>query len=162
MKTIIIIFSIFLAQNCNNKATQLQLQEKLPSAIESVYFQRWIGGRQETGSGINFHIQFKTALPNGVQLKKVYFQNNEADFEEKDPTTFVAYFKFKPKSEIILDSDPKKEYGNKTPETNKLNSDLQPNEAILEFVKNEKVIKVKIQNIKEKELIAYPSARPRN
>ena len=58
--------------------------------------------------------------------------------------------------------DPAKEYGNKAPEVKNKKTNIQPNEAILEFVKNEKVVKVKIQNIKEKELLAYPSARPRN
>lgn len=160
MKTIIQLLIIFLTQNCNPKATTIEPQEKLPAEIVEVYFQKWIGGQQQTGSGTDFHIQFQTTLPKDVELKKVYFQNNEANFEEQDTTTFVAHLIFKPKSDIILDADSKKEYGNKAPEIKNKNSDLQSDEAILEFVKNGKVIKVKIQNIKEKEIVAYPSGKP--
>ena len=162
MKTIIQFLLILLTQNCNPKATTIEPQEKLPAEILEVYFQKWVAGREQTGSGIDFHIQFKTTLPNDVALKKVYFQNNEANFEEQDRTTFVAHLTFKSKSDIILDADSKKEYGNKAPEIKKKKPDIQSNEAILEFVKNGKVIKVKIQNIKEKELLAYPAEKPGN
>ena len=160
MKTIIQFLVIFLTQNCNPKATTIESQEKIPAEILEVYFQKWIGGQEQTGSGTDFHIQFETTLPKDVELKKVYFQNNEANFEEQDKTTFVAHLKFKPKSDIVLDSDPKKEYGNKAPEVKNKNLNLQPDEAILEFVKNKKVVKIKIQKIKEKEIVAYPSNRP--
>ena len=162
MKTIILLFSIFLTQNCNQKAGTMELQEKLPSAIEEVYYQKWIGGQEQTGSGIDFHIQFKSALPLNITLKKVYFQNQEAVFQSEDTINFTARFHQKPNSDIILDSDPQKEYGNKPPEIKNKKTNIQPNEAILEFVKNDKSFKIKIQNIKEKELLAYPSAKPRN
>ena len=162
MKTIIQFLLIFLTQNCNPKATTIEPQEKIPAEIMEVYFQKWVGGQEQTGSGIDFHIQFKIALPKDVEFKKVFFQNNEANFEEQDKTTFVAHLIFKPKSDIILDADSKNEYGNKAPEIKNKKLDIQSNEAILEFVKNGKVIKVKIQNIKEKELLAYPAEKPRN
>ena len=162
MKTIILFLVIFLTQNCNPKATKIEPQEKIPAEIMEVYFQKWVGGQEQTGSGIDFNIQFQTTLPKDVELKKVFFQNNEANFEQQDKTTFVAHLIFKPKSDIILDADSKNEYGNKAPEINNKKPDIQLNEAILEFVKNGKVIKVKIQNIKEKELLAYPTEKPRN
>ena len=162
MKTIILLFSIFLTQNCNQKAGTMELQEKLPSAIEEVYYQKWIGGQEQTGSGIDFHIQFKSALPKNTELKKIYFQNQEAVFQSDDTINFTARFHQKPNSDIIMDSNPQKEYGNKAPEIRNKKTDIQANEAILEFIQNEKSFKVKIQNIKEKELLAYPSARPRN
>ena len=159
MKTIISILSIFLTQNCNPKAT-IDSQEKLPAEILEVYFQKWIGGQEQTGSGTDFHIEFQTALPKDVELKKVYFQNNEAVFEAENATTFTARLNQKSKPDIILDADSKKEYGNKAPEIKNKKGDLQPTEAILEFIKNGKAIRVKIQNIKEKEIIAYPSNKP--
>ena len=39
---------------------------------------------------------------------------------------------------------------------------LQKNEAILEFEINKKIYIYKLQNIKQKELLAYPSGKPRN
>ena len=162
MKTIILFLVIFLTQNCNPKTTTIEPQEKIPAEIMEVYFQKWVGGQEQTGSGIDFHIQFKIALPKDVELKKVFFQNNEAAFEAEDATTFTARLNQKPKSDIIMDADSKKEYGNKAPEIENKKPNIQSNEAILEFVKNGKVIKVKIQNIKEKELLAYPTEKPRN
>lgn len=162
MKTIIQFLVIFLTQNCNPKATTIEPQEKIPAEIMEVYFQKWVGGQEQTGSGIDFHIQFKIALPKDVELKKVYFQNNEANFEAENATTFIARLNKKPKSDIILDADSKNEYGNKAPEIKNKKLDIQSNEAILEFVKSGKIVKVKIQNIKEKELLAYPVEKPRN
>ena len=162
MKTIILFLVIFLTQNCNPKATTIEPQEKIPAEIMEVYFQKWVGGQEQTGSGIDFHIQFKIALPKDVELKKVFFQNNEANFEQQEKTTFVAHLKFNPKSDIILDADSKNEYGNKAPEIKNKKPDIQSNEAVLEFFKNGKVIKIKIKNIEEKKIILYPSSRPGN
>jgi hypothetical protein len=160
MKTIILFLAIFLAQNCNQKAKTMDLQEKLPTAIEYVYFQRWVGGQELSGSGTNFEIKFKDQLPQNYSLKKVYFQGSEATFESDKYNIFVAHFYQKPKSEILLDEDPKKEYGNKVPETTKAKFDLKPDEAILEFTNGSKTEQFKITKITERELIAYPSARP--
>ena len=162
MKTIILFLVIFLTQNCNPKAIAIEPQEKIPAEIMEVYFQKWVGGQEQTGSGINFYIQFQTTLPKDVELKKVYFQNNETNFEQQEKTTFVAHLILKPKSDITLDADSKNEYGNKAPEIKNNKLDIQSNEAVLEFVRNGKAIKIKIKNVKEKKIIAYPSNRPGN
>jgi hypothetical protein len=162
MKTIIIILSIFLTQNCNDGLSQINPQEKLPSVVEEVYFQRWTGGQEQTGSGVNFSIKFKTAFPKGYELKKVHFQKKTADFENRENMTFLAFFYQRPKTDLNLDGDSKKEYGNQAPEITQTKFKLQDNEAVLEFIKNKKSVYFTIKNIKEKELIAYPTARPQN
>ena len=128
----------------------------VPSVIENVYFQKWIGGQELSGSGIDFHLKFKNQLPPDTYLSKVYFQNQEAFFDRENETTFIAKFYSKSliKNDSIIDSNKR--------ETPDFPFDLKPTEAILEFHINNKATQIKIENIQEKELLAYPSSVPRN
>ena len=162
MKAILIFLTIFLTQTCNKKVSDFEMLEKLPSEIESVYYQNWVGGIESAGSGTIFYVQFKNKFPENIQLKKLYFQNQETNFQEEGENVFTANLTQKPKQDKILDSDSQKEFGNKPPEISKPKLDLKPNEAILEFQKDNKTLICKLQNIKQKELLAYPSAKPRN
>lgn len=131
-------------------ACKKEIITKSPSEILAVYFQKWVGGQELSGSGIDFHLKFKNQLPQDTYLTKVYFQNQEAFFDRENETTFMA--KFYSKSLIKIDStiDVNKR------ETPDFPFDLKPTEAILEFHINNKTAQVKIENIQEKELIAYP------
>jgi hypothetical protein len=158
MKVIALFLTIFLAQNCN----RISISENSPFAIESVATQKWIGGREYSRSETNFEIKLKDKLPEKCKLQKVYFQTQEANFEEQNPTTFVAHFYQKQKGDLVFDADPKKEYGNSAPEIRKSKFSLQANEAVLEYTKDSKTYFFKIKNILEKEAIAYPVQNPRN
>ncbi|MBP6182367.1 hypothetical protein [Flavobacterium sp.] len=141
-----------------------ELQTKFPQEIKSVYFQKWIGGQQETGSGIDFYIEFKKPLSKEIKLNKIYFRNSETNFEEVSKNTFVAHFYQKNiNQDLILDNDSLKEYGNKAPVIIKPKFDLNPNEALLEYTENHKTIFFKIMNPKENPTIADPSInKPKN
>jgi hypothetical protein len=152
MKTTFLILTVFLTQNCN----RISISENSPFAIESVTFQKWMGGQPHIGSGTNFEIKLKDKLPENCKFQKVYFQNQEANLEEQNPTTFVARFYQKPRANLIFDADPKKEYGNTAPEIYKSKFSLQANEAVLEYTKERKTYFFKTKNIPEKEAIAYP------
>mgnify|MGYP003413200854 FL=1 len=162
-------FSVFTALflltiSCSSNK---EINENLPYPTENIYFQNWVGGQQQTGGGTNFHVKFKQALPTDVTLKKVYFLQKEASFDKNNGTTYTAHFFYKPsKTDLILDENPVNEYGNKAPEIKTSKTDfpfvLKEDEAILEFVVKNKTQLYKIKNIPEKELLAYPSARPRN
>ena len=82
--------------------------------------------------------------------------------QEEGENIYTTNFTNKPKQDRILDTDSQKEFGNKPPEILKPKFDLKPNEAILEFQKENKTQIFKLQNIKQKELLSYPSAKPRN
>lgn len=158
------ILLILLIISCSSNK---EINENIPYQTENIYFQNWVGGQQQTGGGTNFHIKFKEKLPNDVTLKKVYFHQKEANFEKVNETTYNAHFFYKPsKTDLILDENPANEYGNKAPEINTSKTDfpyvLKDDEAILEFATKSKNQLYKIKNIPEKELLAYPSARPRN
>lgn len=144
-----------------------ELSKTYNDNIAEIYFQKWIGGQELSGSGTNFYLNLKQPLASNTNLIKVYFQQQEALFEKEDETTFVAHFYSKtPHSDLIMDGNSVNEYGNKAPEikskSTNVGADLNPNEAILEYNSDNKSVQVKITNIKEKELLAYPSTKPRN
>lgn len=145
-------------------ASKQNTQMDFPQEIAAVYFQKWIGGQEQSGSGTDFYIEFKKPLAKEIILEKIYFQNQEAKPESRDNQTFVAHFYQKTaQHDLILDSDPLKEYGNKAPVIVKPMFDLKPTEAVLEYKKNSKTFYFKIISIKEKPIIAYPSRnKPKN
>ena len=137
-----------------------ELQTEFPQEIKSVYFQKWIGGQEGTESGIHFYVEFKKPLSKEIKLEKIYFRNQESRIEEVTKNTFVAYFSSKNlPPDLILDSDPLKEYGNKAPVIAKPKFDLKPNEAQLEYTINNKILFFKIINPKEKPMIINPSMK---
>ena len=156
MKIILTIFALLIAENCNQK----EIQTNLLQEIESVYIQNWVGGREETGGGTNLFIQFKKSLPKEIVFKKAYFKNQTANLVNRSNNLYVAYFTQK-KQNINLNSQPEKEYGNLPPETSKYSSKLKENQAIIEYEISGKTNILTIKNIKEKEAIAYPSAKPK-
>lgn len=133
-------------------SSQHDIKTNMPFKVETVFYQNWVGGQELTGSGTNFFIKFEASFPANIQLKKVYFHDKEVNFEKRDSTTFVAYFYRKPDDKNKIEST----------ESLKSEYDLSDTEAILEFEQDTKTQLYKIKDIKEKELIAYPSAKPRN
>ena len=137
-------------------ASKAQSVKAFPQEFESVYFQKWIGGQQLTGSGTNFLIEFKKPLSKEIKPQKIYFQNQEAVCKQLNDTLVAAYFYQKPnKQDIVLNN-------NETAITQKPKYTLLPNEAVIEYALKGENLFFKIVGIKEKELIAYPSTRPRN
>jgi hypothetical protein len=133
--------------------------QKVSDTIDSVYYQKWIAGVRGGGSGINFFVTLKKSLEKDIVLKKVAFESYEANFKKLSETNYVAYIKTNSnQKDLNLDINPEKEYGNKAPEVQ-----LKRNEANLFFIINGKQIIKNLQNVKEKEMLAYPSMeKPKN
>lgn len=160
----LIIISGCTSQKNKSKTSLQDVVSKLPFPTEEIYFQKWIGGQERTGGGTNFYIKFKKTFPANILLKKVYFREKEAAFKKRDTSIYYAYFYDKPTNpDLILEEDTaSKELNIKNQGIKKVKYNLKENEAILEFEKNSKLQYFKISNITEKELLAYPSAKPRN
>lgn len=130
-------------------ASKKKIQNNFPQKIAQIYFQQWIGGQELTGSGIYFYVQFEKPLNKEIQLEKIYFRENEAVLKQENETNYKANFFQK----------------NETENTSKINIPtfyLTENQAILIYTINQKSFYFKIENIKQKELIAYPSVgKPR-
>lgn len=131
----------------------------IPFPTDEVYFQKWIGGQRLTGSGTEFYIRFKEPFSSNFRIKKLYFHNRELDVVKRNDSVFTASYSQRPKmDEELNETDGQIE----TPKVVNSKFELKNNEAILEFDQDNKTQFFKITNIKEKELLAYPSTKPRN
>ncbi|WP_298136090.1 hypothetical protein [Flavobacterium sp.] len=133
--------------------------KSLPFSTDEVYFQKWIGGQRLTGSGTDFYIRFKEPFSVNFKIKKLYFHGRELEVIKRNDSVFTASYSQRPNVDQELnETDGQIE----TPKVVKSKFELKNNEAILEFEQDSKTQFFKITNIKEKELLAYPSAKPRN
>lgn len=153
MKILVALILFSLVSCSSSKEVSANLSEN----IESIYYQKWIAGVQGGGSGINFHVNLNLPLEENIKLEKVQFDVYEVVFEKISETEYVAKINTH-QNDLILDENPKKEYGNEAPKVS-----LKSNEANLIFSINGKEVNKNIQNVKEKPMIAYPSMeRPKN
>ncbi|SHH08924.1 hypothetical protein SAMN05444372_11479 [Flavobacterium micromati] len=126
-----------------------ELESEFPQEIKSVFYQKKSGPSSE--NQIHLYIEFKKPLAQNITLEKVYFSNQSAIIDETTQTTFEAHFKeINTTTDIILDADAEKEYGNKAPVLKKTNFDLKRDEAVLEYKNNDKTQYFKITNLTEK------------
>lgn len=153
----LIIFILILNISCSlNKKTSVENDFE----VETIYFQKWNAGVQGGGSGINFYVIFKNHLDENFKLDQLKFESYEAKFEQVSDREFVAKIKTF-ENDILMDKNPEKEYGNIKPK----NTILNTNEALLIFFnkETEKYYAKRVQNIKEKPMLSYPSmGRPKN
>jgi len=146
------ILSLFIGAtliSCNS--TEIIAQDN----IQSASYQTWVAGVRGGGSGINFHLEFKSELPSNTELKKVIFRGYEAPFDKQDNLHFQAMIKT-PGNQQKFEGDESQIY---TSPKNTLT--LADNEAILIFLKNGKEYQQKIKNVTEKPALEYPSAKPK-
>lgn len=155
MKNIKTFLVLFILISC---APKPEAQTKFSQKIKEIYSQHWVAGVQGGGSGTNVFIQLIKPLPKNMQLQKIFFQDKETTIIKINDSTFKANFSVKGKRI----SDPQETEDNIMGIKKKPKYNLQPNQAIVEYLLNGKKKRFKISNIKEKEMLAYPSARPIN
>jgi hypothetical protein len=157
MKTSLqIVFLILIVISLLYCAPKEEMKTSFPQKIKSVYFQKWIGGKEPKESGTAFYIEFETPLSKDIQLVKIYFQNQEADFEPTTKNIFVAHLAPRYSNpDLILHKESRKEYGNQAPIITKHKFVLKPTEAVLEYKSNGKSYFFKINNPKEKPMIVH-------
>tara|TARA_R110000868_G_scaffold74688_9_gene216006 strand:- start:24263 stop:24784 length:522 start_codon:yes stop_codon:yes gene_type:complete len=153
-----LVFLILIAGSLSFCASKQTYQINFPQEIAAVYFQKVNNGEGQVASRTDFYIEFERPLAKGIVLDKVYFQNQIGVVEIERDNTFVAHFyKDSTVHDLVLHSDPTKEYGNKAPIITEFRFDLQPTEAVLEYRKREKTFFYKILSIKERPMILNPS-----
>lgn len=127
-------------------------QTKFPQEFALVYSEHWTGGVRGAGGGIHFYMEFKKPLTSDILLEKVYFQDLEAKVQRKSQTVFEANFTQQYKDPDLISEDD----GNQASGIVKPKFELEENQAVLEYKENNKTMFFKINNIKEKPMIAYP------
>lgn len=141
-------------------SSQRAITIKPPQKLESIYYQGWIAGQEMGGRGVNIFLKFENQLDTKFALNRIYFQDSVTNFETSNSILFVGRFFVKPQNPNLISDDSNESTIKKT--IPKLCIGLKPNEAIVEYTENNIINYFKLENIEEKELIAYPSTRPRN
>ncbi|NND25682.1 MAG: hypothetical protein HKO00_06630 [Flavobacteriaceae bacterium] len=154
------LLMLFVMASFSQCSSTKQLQEKAPMAIEQVYCQQWVAGIEGGGSGINIFIPVESKH---VVLDSVYFRGRSAKLETKEgELLFVGRFKTalnQPK-DMVFSNEPNAEYGNRVQIPEKIPFELKDNECVISYRDGDKTKYFKIDNVVEKEMIAYPSAPP--
>jgi len=160
LSAISLLLSSFALSQC--QSAKIKLQKKAPFTITKSFYQDWMGG-QPGNSGTTVQIYLST--DDIVQPDSLYFQNRIAMIDIK-PTDkgslWVANYRKVVRKDINMIDNPKGEYGNTVPEMTDFPFDLQKDEAVLKYTKNDKVYYYKISGLVQKEILFYPSAKPRN
>ncbi len=143
------------AQNVNDQ----KLVQNPPFKISEAYFQDWIAGVQEAGSGTNVSIAFAEMKPD-VVIQNIYFKNQilEAKGNVNAPNQYIGYLKNDTKRNVIMDADPMKEAQNIPPKT--IPFKLEENQAVVEYWFGGKKNYYKVETLTKKEMIPYPQANP--
>lgn len=163
MKLTVAFIACIILTNCGSGKTDsafVEFQENPPFDLINSYYQDWVAGVKEGGSGTNFHLRFQTMEPE-VQLQDIYFQGNVVPLERKmtSAIAYVGYLKNKANSrDIIMDSDPIKETVNTPPK--KIPFPLEDTDAVISYIYKGSLQYYKIENITRKEMLAYPSSNP--
>ncbi len=172
MKAPFIFFIIFFStlvfvgfSQCNTPKKAMKITKTITLQERNatqVYYQHWVAGVQGGGSGVNLVIS-KKVLDN-IKPIKIYFRNKTALVEEKQ-FDYVARYKgtVNQINDYNMSANPKEEYGNTAAKnTENFPFQLQENEAIISYLQNNTTKYLKLTNITEKEMLAYPSAPPQN
>ena len=152
---IVLLFSL---SGCSS---QKKLVDKPPFDMGDATCQKWVGGREESGSGLLLNISVNETLSGNTQLQQAYFRGMVADIkmEEKDGQLMAtANFlnKRDEKPDMVMHSDPKKEVGNKPPKLkDKFPFELEADECVVSYLEDDKMQYFKITDIKEKKPLSY-------
>jgi len=139
-----------------------QIQVEVPVTIGEVYFQKWIAGIKGGGTGLNIFIPVSDKA---LLLDSVYFRGKATNLTLNNQEGNIYVGKFindqNKEEDLVMSSDSKAEYGNKSkPREEKTDFQLKNNECIISYKDGKKRKYFKIEKIREKESIAYPSPAP--
>ncbi len=137
-----------------------KLQDEAPLALDQAYFYKWVAGIAGGGSGVNMYIP---VIEHTVALDSVYFRGNVAKLE-LDPQNKLLYIgrlttPGNQKEEMIMHSDPQKEYGNTLPkktQTQPFPFEIGPYECVISYKDGDKTKYFKIEKLIEKQGMDRP------
>ena len=129
-----------------------------PFTLKSSYYQDWVAGIEEGGSGTRVFFTFDRLREN-VVLKEIFYKNmkTEAKTSSNMRMQYKGEFKEVPR-DFIMDSDPMKEAENKFVSAFPFN--LAPNECVFSYTFKNELYYYKIENMERKESLAYPQGNP--
>lgn len=161
MKTILTLFSSILIMALFTQCGSAQFDKNPPFTINKAYYQDWVGGRPDS-KGTIVTIEFSDAAAKDVSFDSIFFKNKKvkaehtiSDYKNVLSANFIL-ISYEDKN-IIMHSDPTKEFGNKAPK--KLENTpfkLSDNECVISYIIKEKKRYFKIENLIKEKTIYYP------
>ncbi|OED34941.1 hypothetical protein AB832_06655 [Flavobacteriaceae bacterium (ex Bugula neritina AB1)] len=141
-------------------ATSQKVDKAAPVSFKSPYFQKWVAGVQGGGSGFNVYLPLSSETD--IELNEIYFRGKKVELLlRSDKPVYVGRYTDpnSVKRDKIMSSDPKEEFKNQVPVIEeKIPFELKGNECIIGYTKEGKKGYFKLDTLKEKEILAYPSA----
>jgi hypothetical protein len=156
-----LIFSVFILIFCQCKSSKVTFQKNPDFEISEAYAQGFVGG-MPGNSGTNVVIQ---VLPiENIIPDSLYYQNRVSNIDVKpgdNGVLWVARFQKITRKEINIANETTEDVSIDVPEMENFPFELEKNEAVLLYYQNNTAYYYKIEGIKIKDTIYYPSARPK-
>jgi hypothetical protein len=154
------ILILFTTAGCCSQKIDKTFKSADFNAQNTPYAQSWTGGIPGSGSGINLF--FPASMVDGMDVPAVYYNGQmteEIEWIGADRKMMVARFKtdFNQQPDLVMDSDPKKEYGNTPPDLEKLPFELAEGEAVIVGMRNDKKQYFKVTGIEKRDSKDLPS-----
>lgn len=137
----------------------ITFEKNPPFKIKEAYYQKWVAGIKEGGSGINVHLDFETIQPN-VVIREIYFQKNVLEVKNLGATlmSYIGHITHNSQDDVVMDIDPMKEAKNVP--SKDFPFELKDHEAVIGYLIAGEKKYFKIDNLVEKREIAYPQSKP--
>lgn len=154
----LLIFTLGLS-GCSS---QKKLTDVAPFEIKEAVCQTWVGGREESGSGMEVKIALEGISEADVDLNQLYFRGRVGDvslFTTEQGKTAICTFTDQEK-DISMHSDPTKEVGNQPPRIRSAEEiefpfELEQDEAVISYMEGGRMRYFKITGVVEKPGRAY-------
>lgn len=141
-------------------ASTQKLEKEAPMQFDQVSSQKWTGG-QPGSSGLNIYIKASGDMKDNMQMDSVYFRGRATKLVLKEGQ-YVGSFNDPVKPDIVMSSNVKEEAGNRPPTLlPKIPFELANDECVISYTQDGKKKYYKISQVKEKQPLIYPSAKPR-
>ena len=152
-----------LFANCGGSKsgnTDFKLEQDPPFSVKDAYYQDWVAGIKEGGSGTNVYLALEN-FTDKVVIEKIYFRKmiTKAQISPQIRNQYVGYFKNDDK-DMVMDIDPVKEAVNTPREPFPFN--LEHNEAVIAYRYMDVLKYTLVRDMRREEMIAYPSTKPKN
>ncbi len=138
-----------------------KIEENPPFVLGDVFYQDWVAGVKDGGSGTNVHLTFQS-FTDDVVIQEVFFRRKitKAQIAPEKRNKYIGYFRNDDRVDVVMNSDPIKEAQNKPPR--KFPFELLENEVVVSYLQNDLVKFAKISNLRREEMLAYPSTKPKD
>ena len=165
--------TILAIMGLSSCSSQKKLQTNPPFTIDGPTCQKWTGGMESSGSGLEVRIPLTNLETESIIMQQLYFRGDSTDISTETVNgQRFAIGRFSngslKKPDIIMHADPKKEFGNqppklKTGEKAAFPFELKNDEAVISYMIGDgKTMRyTKISGIKDLQPLIY-SSKPKN